>query len=829
MKKLLFCAGVLALAASCTEELDNYSVQQEEAAGITFTAVAPQEDAATKGEFQEGANGNVWYPFWSAETDEINIFATNVIANKAEKGGTKVEFDADYLMPNKNASYKATRSERSAYFTATNEQNILDFTDDVMGGDATATFFAVYPNTVTLASNAKVDWEKGFEVKLELGTALPKEQEQTNTQGKGIYELNAKYAVATGSPKADNQIAVGENVPLQFNRILSGLVFKTEGVDPYTVDEDIFGNLASIEVTMDGEYKDGKKVTTGTPQKASKLTYDAGSSVTLKIAVNGSIEEDPNFIQTSASSTITLNLNQKWNDDARGYMIIAPVSRVANKKAWNEGVKVVYTFDKIEFLAPVLETSNSWEANKFIPVPALDINDYPWLVVKGKKNGTYNDNDLTLIINEGADFDKMYDADGKTIAWEWDDAGTPAKTVNASQIKRIICNIDLTDAQLKTIGSNFTALTDITYNVETSIPAGAFAKQAKNITRLVMPKVTEINKDFSKNGNTNNKLEALTELNLASYTFPNTDINYLLFNGMDTPTTGNNKLAKLNMSAVTSMVANFYVNRTMAFENFTALQEVVLNKEGVVLSQKAFKGCKALLSVTGTVDFNKGLAAEAFYEAGSNNTYDKDDLTTSFNAINVTGEAIIPAKAFYGAKAIHNINVNGKQIVPTWIGDSAFENAAALEYMDLSKATEIGENAFKNATAYKGANSNRRVDVNPEIIEKNILGGTAVYYVYFTNATKIMGNIFEDCSALKQVEFAKTFTAECQDATEWEKAFGNAAETVDVFIKEGQKYFDLNNPNVLAFPTDVDSKGNEIAWDGEVVFKSVGYGSLAVE
>ena len=73
MKKLLFCAGVLALAASCTEELDTLSVQQEQAEGITFTAVAPQENAATKGEFEEGANGNVWYPFWSAETDQINI------------------------------------------------------------------------------------------------------------------------------------------------------------------------------------------------------------------------------------------------------------------------------------------------------------------------------------------------------------------------------------------------------------------------------------------------------------------------------------------------------------------------------------------------------------------------------------------------------------------------------------------------------------------------------------------------------------------------------------------------------------------------------------
>lgn len=76
MKRLLFCAGILALAASCTEDLETLSVQQEQTKGITFTAVDSQ-NATTRGEFEEvGEGDNVeWLPFWSAETDMINVYA----------------------------------------------------------------------------------------------------------------------------------------------------------------------------------------------------------------------------------------------------------------------------------------------------------------------------------------------------------------------------------------------------------------------------------------------------------------------------------------------------------------------------------------------------------------------------------------------------------------------------------------------------------------------------------------------------------------------------------------------------------------------------------
>ena len=821
MKKLLFCAGVLALAASCTEELDTLSVQQgEQAAGITFTAVAPQDDAATRGEFEEGTQGGatVWYPFWSAETDMIKVYA-----NSVKKGA--LSFDAEELKTTNTASYKATRSERNAYFTASNQADILDFADGVTA-DAPATFLAVYPNTIELSADVTPDWKKGFDVTLSLGSsALSTNQTQTNTEGKGIYELNAKYAVTTGYPEADNKVAVGENVPLHFNRVLSGLVFRTKGVDAYTdKDDNIFGKLTSIEVTTLGEYKDGKAVTSN-GEPASELGYGANSTVTVAVAADGTSKiKSTDFKSASTSTTMTLNLNLDWTDDARGYMIIKPVERVdADNQPWNEGIAITYTFENIEFTVP-LETSNSWEANTFIPVPALDINSYPWLVAKST---AYNATGLTLILNEGADFDKIY-KDGK-IAWNWDNSGTPATTVDAANITRIISNIDLTDAQLQTIGEKFTGLTVIEYNEETYIPEGAFASQAATIEKLVMPKVTEIDPKFTNDGSDNQALAALTELNLESYTFPSTAINYLLFKGMETGS--NNVLERLNMKAVKDMTAEFNTNRTISFQGFTKLTTVEMG-ENVIASQKAFKGCTNLVTINGSIDLNTANAVEAFMNAGTVGTYDPKKPELTFSTINITSDEI-PADAFNGAKNMVNVLKDGKQVVPTYIGKRAFQLAENLQYMDLSKAATIGENAFAGASKYVGVSGTARLDVNAATIESGILAGTAVVNVYFTNATKVNGPIFygdvngsatggeRNATALEQVEFAKQFTAATLTVGGWDYAFSNRANQVDLFIQDGQQYYDRDNANVLALPEITGSGTSAVQTTNNIVFKSI--------
>lgn len=812
MKRLLFCAGILALAASCTEDLETLSVQQEQTKGITFTAVDSQ-NATTRGEFEEvGEGDNVeWLPFWSAETDMINVYAT-----KVNQGATP--FDNTELEATNSASYKATRSERNAYFTASNQTDILDFNDNV-SANAPATFLAVYPQSVTLNADATPDWKNGFDVELNLGSAaLYTTQTQKNTEGRGIYELNAKYAVTTGYPEVDNKVAVGENVPLKFNRILSGLVFQTKGVDAYTKDN-VFGKLKTIKVEADGEYKDGVKVVATDAEGPSDLTYGANSTVTISVKADGTTEtKATNF--TAGNKSVTLNLGLDWNDNARGYMIIKPVSRIdEDKKAWNEGIKVTYTFENIEF-SQVLETANSWNANEFIPVPALDINDYPWLVTK---KTTYGDTGLTLILNEGADFSKVYNATKKTVNWNWYDATAtggenPTKTtVSVANITRIISNIDLTDAQLATIGADFENLETIEYNVETSIPAGAFASQATTIKKLVMPKVTKIDANFTKKGSVQQALSALTDLNLESYTFPSTDINYLLFKGMETAT--NSTLETLNMKAVKDMTAEFNENRTLAFEGFTNLKTVVMG-ENVIASQKAFKGCNALVSISGSLDLNSANAVEAFMNAGKDNTYDAKKPTESFSSINLTSDEI-PADAFNGAKNIVNVLKDGVQVVPTYIGKNAFMNAVNLQYMDLSKAATIGADAFNGAIKYKGVSGSARLDVNAATIESGILAETAVVNVYFTNATKVNGPIFTGASALEQVEFAKKFTAATLSTDGWSDAFGPTSTQVDLFIQNGQSYYNRDNANVLSLPEK--NKVNDIK------FKSIKVRTAAAE
>ena len=72
MKKILFCAGVLALAASCTEDFDTASLQQtQQESGIVFTT--GDDAVATRGEYLD-ENG-VYYPFWTAEKDLISVFS----------------------------------------------------------------------------------------------------------------------------------------------------------------------------------------------------------------------------------------------------------------------------------------------------------------------------------------------------------------------------------------------------------------------------------------------------------------------------------------------------------------------------------------------------------------------------------------------------------------------------------------------------------------------------------------------------------------------------------------------------------------------------------
>lgn len=764
MKKLLFCAGVLALAASCTnDELESVSVQQQLGKGITFEAVN-SDPASTKGEFIE-ENGT-HYPLWYAEQDRIKIYSTltaNDVYSATGVNGT-ADWDED-----KSAQYKATTSGRRGYFTGIDDNSILEFA----AGSTALTpsrFFALYP--LTMAVTAVDATNKNL-----LTVSLPalNKQKQKNLAGQGAFDAIARYSISSAYP-TNSYDAVGEKANLNFKRVVPFLVFSTNGVDEY-VDEkvpanDIFGKLKTIEVTTavpqtDGTYDE----TTG-----SDIIY-ANTGATFQVDTKAASEDKEVVAWTPGTGvkTATLTIGESnglyWNDDAYAYMAIAPIKRT---KA--EALKVVYTFDNIEFTEYTPATTSAWTAPNYYSVPTLDIDEYDYLVAnKGMGNTEYY-----LIVNKG-NFDAIFSADDEVI---WPIGSTA--TVAPDKFTKVIVNMDLTDAQLQKINTLFTNVTDYRLTEETSIPTNAMSNMAAKLKKLEMPKVTTIDPDFLGTTGTVAFGNQLRDLNMASYDFPEEDINAKFFN---TDTQGS--LETLNISGIADMTGTFNVSRTIDFSGYGALKSVTM-QNGAQLSPNAFKNCNLLETITGTVALtDKAIATSAF------------EGTTALKKVNVSGTDI-PEAAFRNS-GIEEILVNGQAIVPTSIGADAFNKAAALKYMNLSKATTIGARAFRDSGIVGTSKTDKVIVVGVTAAEDEIFRNTAVEYVYFSNATKINGSILRSVRTLKQIKFGKSFEfgnfEEGSDAVK--EIFGLGTDDVDLFLVEEMKNgnYWLPNSNTLRVPT----------------------------
>ena len=322
MKRILFCAGVLALAASCTEsELDSVAVQNNQSKGITFQAV-DGNDAATRGGFVEGETSYV--PFWYAEKDNISVWGTKV------SGTTGANNTNDFTIGSK-VTYKATQSAKSGVFTGASDADVLDF--DGADEKNPSKFFALYPSTLTatLATNK-------FTVDLS-GLGLDA-QIQKDIMGDGIYQNSVKYSVTTAYP-TNSYDAVGEKINLNFQRVLSGLVFSTKNADKYTKagEKSLFGNLTKITVTaLDKEL---------TSDKASPLALGT-SDAKLEVDVTDIKEPKSTLNQgTDGAKEIVLTLKDAaglpWSDAANAFVIIAP----AEKRTAEEYIVAKYEFANI--------------------------------------------------------------------------------------------------------------------------------------------------------------------------------------------------------------------------------------------------------------------------------------------------------------------------------------------------------------------------------------------------------------------------------------------------------------------------------------------------
>jgi hypothetical protein len=738
MKKVLFCSALLALVAGCAEnELDSLSTPQK-GQGISFEAEAP----TTRMQWDETETSYV--PFWYAEQDRIGLFAVNVKkgAFGSEAGLGRTTTDNWTGLPDTEASadatYKATQSQRTGAFTAITDGDLLHFANN---GDAR--FLAVYPSTV----KAKYD---GGKVVL---SSLPKLSEQNQATTKGYNEATLMYSMSIAARK-NSYDAVGEKVNLQFKRPLSALVFSTENVNDYTTadpvtDESIFGNLMTITVEAKGWTPESGGLGAITP---STLAYDE-SVATIEV---DTINYAATFKAGSGteSNKIELTLGDAasglaWNDDALAVVAIKDVDRSetfsAEKK---ETMEVVFSFDKID-LTMTNSTKSNWDG--FIEYPTLNINNYPYLVTKGKSSST-----RTLIVNNG-NFNDIFAKNGK-IAW----TDTEGAEVELSEIATIISNVKLTDVELGKI-KLFTNLKSLTLKENASVPANTFSTaQASAITKLDLPKVTSIDAKFI-NGAEGGAFAKIATLLMPAYQFENAKVNAAFFNDGE-----KGELVTLDMSGVNSMLPTFGVARTLSFEGYEKLATVTV-KDNLVASPSGFADCVALKTINGKLDITD---APSVFKM----TTDENDVLESVELVN----RMIPADAFNNCTALETVKYNGSSIAPTAIGSSAFANTTALKYMDLSEVATIGASAFEASGITSTSKNTETLTVGATELPASIFKNCAnIEMVKFTNATKITGDeiLAGNTKALIQIKFLKVISlADAAAANAYGKIFG---ETVD--------------------------------------------------
>lgn len=797
MKRILFCAAVVALATACTNE-DDLAMNQGDsrAQGLTFD-VALAEGTTTRGEISKDENGK--YPFmWYAETDRIDVVALNVNAGSSNSSSLGVATEGAagvWTLTNGTASYKATQSAGTGLFTATDDQNMLTLKDydaqDAAG--TTATIVATYGKIA--ASSVKSDVVSGKVVpgkltELVLKTATGTGSNAAQTVARANVVDAPMYSISTAvKEKAYNSF--GEKANLKLIRPFPVLRFTTKNTTDYIED---FGKLESVELTALGTVKsDG----TFDDAKASALAYDAGKEYTVIGTKVGFAE---GYAPAANPEKVKVTLTDgTWTDNDAVYMTVAPVTREGK-----EGLKVEYSFENITFtLDPsrkgaadfekALQTSNDWSAvdtngnpNAVTPMPVLDIDNYDYLVTNEKSG-----DDRVLIVIKG-NFNDIF-ADASNVAWN-------GNKVPVTEFSKIISKVDLTDAELATI-KKFTSLKDLTLAENTAIPANTFTTaQATAFVSLNLPKVTSVADKFVANATTS-QFAALETLKMPAYDFTNATVNNVLFN-----TTTAGKLKVLDMSGVSSMMPTFGIERTMTFKNYTVLEEVTV-KDGVIVAPSGFAGCKALKTITGKLDISN--ASDAFKM-----TDNSSNANSTLESVEVSGTEI-PDGAFTNCTALETVKYNGSSVVPTTIGANAFENTS-VEYMDLSQAKVIGEAAFKGS-ALTSTNSNvSTMIVGVEKINASIFEDcTALKMVKFTNATEIAGaDAFKDATALIQVKFEKVFKLADASGADYSSVFTATPVNIDFWTNPSQ-------PGVAGSKLTLGYKDGTTAKTQEYTFKSI--------
>lgn len=774
MKKLLLCAGVLAVMASCAKyDVDTPSTEKA-GKGIVFEAAVA--DDATRGGFTP--NESSYTPYWYAEQDKIAIYADNaILGDPGTITGQKGQFERFYASA--YAEYKATKSANKGEFTSVEWAKTWNFNYNTDGtgvgkmvtpaqGDPYYTqvsnFFALYPSTLAGTSTTSYTDAAGttpakFTVKLTDNLAA---QTQTDAKGAGVYDLNVKWSYTQGEPAEKND-AVGEKVNLDFQRENVGVVFSTKGTDQYA---DYFGALASVKLEAKG-YTNTTTPTQSIP--ASLLTYGT-TGAKLEVSLGNKATSKLTY-GTGAVSTVTTEIGFAWTDAAKAYMIIAPHLADATKpftEAKPETYVATYTFKNITFTQTVPSLSE-YEAGEFRDFPVLDVTDpdkYPYFVVK-ETDGV--NPKTTLIVNKysASMFADKSATDKDYVVWP---IGTTKQNANGwEKMENFtdVISVDAWNADLTKL-AKFKKLATLELYADTELPKDML-KDVEGLTTLIATEVTKIDPDYT------NKKYAMVDLELPAYEFNSDVINASFFEKSATT------LVTLDMASQKSFEAKFSEFKTISFKDFTALETVTLNENGTFVKSEAFAGCTSLEEVNGKVDVT-GLGVTKVF---------KDCAVLPKVALTST---VIPDETFSGCSVLKDVIVNGAQVVPTKIGASAFLDCGKLELMDLKNATEIGAAAFKNCVSYIGVKDAKKdgvwLEVPVKVVSEGVFMNTALVNVKFTEATTIQPDIFRNNTkkSLKHVQFNKVIAADTavEDDTKWKLTFTGIPETVYFYVNEAQ-------------------------------------------
>lgn len=772
MKKILFCAGLLALAASCAEnELDSISGQNGASRGISFEGTLV-ETPSTRGDLAYDEVSGLHNFFWYAEKDQISIWSTNTTAN-----GSNVGNNTTAWVPANSAKYKATQSKAKGVFTAINDDNILDFQWEDKDWTVPANeqyksqFIATYPSAVKLAAD-KSDGKFEFSDLPELAN-----QTQTALDGKDVTGKIMMISI-TKAVKENSYDAVGEKIDLSFNRPFTAVVFRTKGIDKEYAK--IFGKLKTIELEAKGYDKDGNGTVDAGDIAGSYLDYGSNAHYLYDsknpeksklVKADGNDIADMSTDVTGAAQSITLSLGGgsglDFMDGNLAYMAINKINRKVFVDAKvKETMAMKFSFENID-LPKTIETDVNWPSamnNKFIGGEGmtLDINSFPYLV-------TNQTNDRTLIVNTGT-FSQIFNAVGDQV--KWNDGADQEYAL--TEFTKIISKVELTTEELAKL-KEFTSVKSIQLAENNTIPAETF----ENLTALVeinLPKVTTVAKG-AFDATTN-----LTTVIMPSYKFADETINEEILK--------KGSLEILDMSGVDQMSAAFPA-KGLSLSGFTALETATV-KDGLLVGASSFNGCTSLSDLKGAITFREDGAA-AFKGC------------TSLIKINITNTDI-PADAFSGCSVLEQVLKDGKQVLPTSVGTQAFMNCVAMEELNLSLATTIGEQAFKGCTALYGvedpAEGNKKIMyVGATTIPTGAFENcAALEYVHFMEATSFAEDILKGC-ALKEVKFKKAFTLD-PSASYTTSTFGSNTTAVSLFINPNQSVKTYNN-NTLILKSNV--------------------------